>query len=145
MRAFGNLLIILSAIIPILFGLEYFSEATIVFVAFLLYLTGHYVRHNFTYRNFKISRRSKPFFESILKNTIQAFAYVTIFIFVGYILLKISKSSFKPTLWMRYFTSWLVRLKGVNKFDQNTNKSVKHEIILSIYHQSRVSSLARIS
>ena len=94
MRAFGNLLIILSAIIPILFGLEYFSEATIVFLAFLLYLTGHYVRHNFTYRNFKISRRSKPFFELILKNTIQAIAYVTIFIFVGYILLKISKTDF---------------------------------------------------
>ena len=94
MRAFGNLLIILSAIIPILFGLEYFSEATIVFLAFLLYLTGHYVRHNFTYRNFKISRRSKPFFESILKNTIQAITYVTIFIFVGYILLKISKTDF---------------------------------------------------
>ena len=94
MRAFGNLLIILSAIIPILFGLEYFSDATIVFLAFPLYLIGHYVRHNFTYRNFKISRRSKPFFESILKNTIQAIAYVTIFIFVGYILLKISKNDF---------------------------------------------------
>ena len=94
MRAFGNLLIILSAIIPILFGLEYFSEATIVFLAFPLYLTGHYIKHNFTYRNFKISRRSKPFFESILKNTIQAIAYVTIFIFVGYILLKISKTDF---------------------------------------------------
>ena len=94
MRAFGNLLIILSAIIPILFGLEYFSEATTVFLAVLLYLTGHYIKHNFTYRNFKISRRSKPFFESILKNTIQAIAYVTIFIFVGYILLKISKTDF---------------------------------------------------
>lgn len=94
MRAFGNLLIILSAIIPILFGLEYFSEATIVFLAFPLYLIGHYMKHNFTYRNFKISRRSKPFFESILKNTIQAIAYVTIFIFVGYILLKISKTDF---------------------------------------------------
>ena len=94
MRAFGNLLIILSAIIPILFGLEYFSDATIVFLAFPLYLIGHYVKHNFTYRNFKISRRSKPFFESILKNTIQAIAYVTIFIFVGYILLKISKTDF---------------------------------------------------
>jgi hypothetical protein len=94
MRAFGNLLIILSAIIPILFGLEYFSEATIVFVAFPLYLVGHYVKHNFTYRNFKISTRSKPFFESILKNTIQAIAYITIFIFVGYILVKISKTDF---------------------------------------------------
>ena len=94
MRAFGNLLIILSAIIPILFALEYFSEATIVFLAFPLYLIGHYMKHNFTYRNFKISRRSKPFFESILKNTIQAIAYVTIFIFVGYILLKISKTDF---------------------------------------------------
>ena len=94
MRAFGNLLIILSAIIPILFGLKYFSDATIVFLAFPLYLIGHYVKHDFTYRNFKISRRSKPFFESILKNTIQAIAYVTIFIFVGYILLKISKNDF---------------------------------------------------
>ena len=94
MRAFGNLLIILSAIIPILFGLEYFSEATIVFLAFLLYLTGHYVRHNFTYRNFKISRRSKPFFESILKNAIQAIIYITIFTFVGYLLLAISKTDF---------------------------------------------------
>ena len=94
MRAFGNLLIILSAIIPILFGLEYFSEATIVFLAFLLYLTGHYVRHNFTYRNFKISRRSKPFFESILKNSIHAIAFVTIYFFIGYLLLTISKNDF---------------------------------------------------
>ena len=94
MRAFSNLLIILSAIISILFGLEYFSEASIEFLAFPLYLIGHYMKHNFTYRNFKISRRSKPFFESILKNAIQAIAYVTIFIFVGYILLKISKTDF---------------------------------------------------
>ena len=94
MRAFGNLLIILSAIIPILFGLEYFSEATIVFLAFPLYLIGHYVRHNFTYRNFKISRRSKPFFESILKNSIHAIAFVTIYIFIGYLLLTISKNDF---------------------------------------------------
>ena len=94
MRAFSNLFIILSVIISILFGLEYFSEATTVFLAFLLYLTGHYVRHNFTYRNFKISSRSKPFLESILKNAIQAIAYVTIFIFVGYLLLVISKTDF---------------------------------------------------
>ena len=94
MQALSNLLIILSAIISILFGLKYFSEASIVLVAFPLYLIGHYVKHNFTYRNFKISTRSKPFFESILKNTIQAIAYVTIFIFVGYILLKISKTDF---------------------------------------------------
>ena len=94
MRAFGNLLIILSAIIPILFGLEYFSEATIVFLAFPLYLTGHYIKHNFTYRNFKISTRSKPFFESILKNSIHAIAYITIYIFIGYLLLTISKTDF---------------------------------------------------
>ena len=94
MRALGNLLIILSAIISLLLGLKYFSDATIVFLAFPLYLIGHYVKHDFTYRNFKISRRSKPFFESILKNSIQAIAYVTIFIFVGYILLKISKNDF---------------------------------------------------
>ena len=94
MRTLGNLFIILSVIIAILFGLEYFSEATTVFLAFLLYLIGHYVRHNFTYRNFKISRRSKPFFESILKNSIHAIAYVTIFIFVGYLMLAISKTDF---------------------------------------------------
>ena len=94
MPTLGKLFIILCAIISILFGLEYFSEASIEFLAFPLYLIGHYMKHNFTYRNFKISRRSKPFFESILKNAIQAIAYVTIFIFVGYILLKISKTDF---------------------------------------------------
>jgi len=94
MRAFSNLLIILSAIISLLLGLEYFSEATIVLVAFPLYLIGHYVKHNFTYRNFKISTRSKPFFESILKNSIHAIAFVTIYIFIGYLLLTISKNDF---------------------------------------------------
>ena len=94
MSALSNLLIILSAIISLLFGLRYFSEAAIVLVAFPLYLIGHYVKHNFTYRNFKISRRSKPFFESILKNSIHAIAYVTIYIFIGYLLLTISKNDF---------------------------------------------------
>jgi len=94
MRAFSNLLIILSAITAILFGLKYFSEAAIVLVAFPLYLIGHYVKHNFTYRNFKISRRSKPFFESIVKNAIHAVAYFAIFVFVGYLLLAISKTDF---------------------------------------------------
>ena len=94
MRALSNLFIILSAIISLLFGLKYFSDATVVFVAFPLYLIGHYVKHNFTYRNFKISTRSKPFFESILKNSIHAIAYVTIYIFIGYLLLTISKNDF---------------------------------------------------
>jgi len=94
MRAFGNLFIILCLIISTLFGLEYFSDATTVFLAFLLYLIGHYVKHNFSYRNFKISKRSKPFFESILRNAIHAIAYVTIYIFVGYLLLVISKTDF---------------------------------------------------
>ena len=94
MRALSNLSITLSAITAILFGLEYFSEATIVFVAFPLYLIGHYVKHNFSYRNFKISKRSKPFFESILKNSIHAVAYLAIFVFVGYLLLAISKTDF---------------------------------------------------
>ena len=89
MQALSNLSIILSAIISILFGLEYFSEATIVFVAFPLYLIGHYVKHNFSYRNFKISKRSKPFFESILKNSIHAVAYFAFFFFVGYLMLAI--------------------------------------------------------
>ncbi len=94
MRALSNLFIILSAIISLLFGLKYFSEAAIVLVAFPLYLIGHYVKHNFTYRNFKISTRSKPFFESILKNSIHAIAFVTIYIFIGYLLLTISKTDF---------------------------------------------------
>ncbi len=94
MRALSNLFIILSAIISLLFGLKYFSEATVVFLAFPLFLIGHYVKHNFTYRNFKISRRSKPFFESILKNSIHAIAYITIYIFIGYLLLTISKTDF---------------------------------------------------
>ena len=94
MRALSNLFIILSAIISLLLGLKYLSEVTIVFVAFLLYLVGHYVKHNFTYRNFKISTRSKPFFESILKNSIHAIAYITIYIFIGYLLLTISKTDF---------------------------------------------------
>ncbi len=94
MRALSNLFIILSAIISLLFGLKYFSEATVVFLAFPLFLIGHYVKHNFTYRNFKISRRSKHFFESILKNSIHAIAYITIYIFIGYLLLTISKTDF---------------------------------------------------
>ena len=94
MRALSNLLIILSAIISLLLGLKYFSDATVVFVAFPLFLLGHYVKHNFTYRNFKISRRSKPFFESIVKNSIHGIAYVTIYIFIGYLLLTISKTDF---------------------------------------------------
>jgi hypothetical protein len=94
MRALSNLFIILSAIISLLFGLKYFSEAAIVLVAFPLYLIGHYVKHNFTYRNFKISTRSKPFFESILKNSIHAIAFVTIYIFIGYLLLTLSKTDF---------------------------------------------------
>ena len=94
MRALSNLLITLSAIISLLLGLKYFSDATVVFVAFPLYLIGHYVKHNFTYRNFKISTRSKPFFESIVKNSIHAIAYVTIYIFIGYLLLTISKNDF---------------------------------------------------
>jgi hypothetical protein len=94
MRALSNLSITLSAIIAMLFGMKYFSEATIVLLAFPLYLIGHYVKHNFSYRNFKISRRSKPFFESIVKNSIHAIAYITIFIFLGYLLLVISKTDF---------------------------------------------------
>jgi hypothetical protein len=94
MRALSNLFIILSAIISLLFGLKYFSDATVIFLAFPLYLIGHYVKHNFTYRNFKISTRSKPFFESIVKNSIHAIAYVTIYIFIGYLLLTISKNDF---------------------------------------------------
>ena len=71
MRALSNLFIILSAIISLLFGLKYFSEAAIVLVAFPLYLIGHYVKHNFTYRNFKISTRSKSFYLNNLQSLMQ--------------------------------------------------------------------------
>ncbi|MCF8162152.1 MAG: hypothetical protein K9J05_03325, partial [Candidatus Methylopumilus sp.] len=37
---------------------------------------------------------SKPSFESILKNAIQAIIYIMIFTFVGYLLLAISKTDF---------------------------------------------------
>ena len=37
---------------------------------------------------------AKPFFESILKNSIHAIAFVTIYIFIGYLLLTISKNDF---------------------------------------------------
>ena len=94
MRALSNLLIILIAIIAILFGMEYFSDATVLLAAFPLYLIVHYVKHNFTYHNFKISTRSKPFLESIVKNSIHGIAYVTIYIFIGYLLLAISKTDF---------------------------------------------------
>ena len=94
MRALSNLSITLSAIISILFGLKYFSEASIVLVAFPLYLIGHYVKHNFTYRNFKISTRSKPFLESILRNAIHTIAFLAIFFLAGYLLLAISKTDF---------------------------------------------------
>jgi hypothetical protein len=116
MRALSNLLIILSAIIPILFGLKYFSDATVVLAAFPLYLIGHYVKHNFTYRNFKVSRRSKPFFESIVKNSIHGIAYLTIFIFVGYLLLAISKTDFYLNNLQSFTHGTLNLLEEVIKF-----------------------------
>ena len=83
MQRLSNLSIILSAIIAILFGLEYFSEAKTVIVAFPLYLTGHYIKHNFTYRNFKISTRSKPFFKGF---------FLTLLSFLAWIILNITLS-----------------------------------------------------
>jgi len=116
MRALSNLFIILSAIISLLLGLKYYSEATIVLVAFSLYLIGHYVKHNFTYRNFKISTRSKPFFESILKNSIHAVAYLAIFVFVGYLLLAISKTDFYLNNLQSFTHGTLNLLEEVIKF-----------------------------
>ena len=116
MRALSNLLIILIAIIAILFGMEYFSDATVLLAAFPLYLIGHYVKHNFTYRNFKVSRRSKPFLESIVKNSIHAIAFVTIFIFVGYLLLAISKTDFYLNNLQSFTHGTLNLLEEVIKF-----------------------------
>jgi hypothetical protein len=98
MRRLGNLFITLSAIISILFGFEYFSETSIVVLgAFPLYLSGHYMRHNANYKKFKISPRSKPFSDSILRNVIHTIIYIIFFIFIGYLLLSFSKTDFYLT------------------------------------------------
>ena len=94
MRTLGNLFIILSVIISILFGLEYFSDVLILLVAFVLHLAGQHFKNNFNFRYFKVSSRSKPFLNSIVKISIHTSIYLALFTFVGYLLLIFSKTEF---------------------------------------------------
>ena len=94
MRTLGNLFIILSVIIAILFGLEYFSEVFMLLVAFVLHLAGQNFKNNFNYRYFKISSRSKPFLNSIVRISIHTLIYLTLFVFIGYLMLIFSRTEF---------------------------------------------------
>lgn len=94
MRTLGNLFIILSVIIAILFGLEYFSEVFMLLVAFAMHLAGQNFKNSFHYRHFKISSRSKPFLNSIVRISIHTLIYLTLFVFIGYLLLIFSRTEF---------------------------------------------------
>jgi hypothetical protein len=94
MRTLGNLFIILSVIISILFGLEYFSDVFVLLVAFAIHLAGQYFKNNFHYKHFKISSRSKPFLNSIVRISFHTLMYLTLFVFVGYLILSFSRTEF---------------------------------------------------
>jgi hypothetical protein len=94
MRRLGNLFITLSVIIAILFGLEYFSDVLILLVAFAFHLAGQYFKNNFNFRHFKVSNRSKPFLNSIIRISIHTLIYLTLFVFIGYLILIFSKTEF---------------------------------------------------
>ena len=92
MPTLGKLFITLSVIIAILFGLEYFSDVLILLVAFAFHLAGQYFKNNF--RHFKVSNRSKPFLNSIIRISIHTLIYLTLFVFIGYLILIFSKTEF---------------------------------------------------
>lgn len=94
MPTLGNLFIILSVIIAILFGLEYFSDVLILLVAFVLHLIGQHFKNNFNFRHFKVSSRSKPFLNSIVRISIHTSIYLALFIFIGYLMLIFSRTEF---------------------------------------------------
>ena len=94
MRRLGNLFIILSVIIAILFGLEYFTDFIVLLIAFTLHLAGQNFKNNFNFRHFKVSDRSKPFLNSIVRISIHTSIYLALFTFVGYLLLIFSKTEF---------------------------------------------------
>jgi hypothetical protein len=94
MRTLGNLFIILSVIIAILFGLEYFSDVLILLVAFALHLAGQHFKNNFNFRYFKVSTRSKPFLSSMVRTSIHTSIYLALFIFIGYLMLIFSTTEF---------------------------------------------------
>jgi hypothetical protein len=94
MPTLGNLFIILSVIIAILFGLEYFSDVLILLVAFVLHLIGQHFKNNFNFRHFKVSSHSKPFLNSIVRISIHTSIYLALFIFIGYLMLIFSRTEF---------------------------------------------------
>jgi hypothetical protein len=94
MRTLGNLFIILSVIIAILFGLEYFSNVLILLVAFVLHLAGQHFKNNFNFRYFKVSSRSKPFSSSMVRISIHTSIYLALFVFIGYLMLIFSRTEF---------------------------------------------------
>ena len=94
MRTLGNLFIILSVIISILFGLEYFSEVFMLLVAFVLHLAGQHFKNNFNFRHFKVSSRSKSFLNSIVRISIHTSIYLALFVFIGYLMLIFSRTEF---------------------------------------------------
>lgn len=97
MRSFGVFLEGLSLFISLLFGIGYFIDITSLFLAIVLYLIGHYLKHNFSYRHFSVSQRSKPFLQSFLRKTFHAVAYVILFVFLGYLLPKLINTDFYIT------------------------------------------------
>ena len=94
MPTLSNLFIILSVIIAILFGLEYFSDVLILLVAFVLHLAGQYFKNNFNFRYFKVSTRSKPFLSSMVRTSIHTSIYLALFVFIGYLMLIFSRTEF---------------------------------------------------
>jgi len=94
MRRLGNLFIILSVIIAILFGLEYFTDFIVLLIAFTLHLAGQNFKNNFNFRHFKVSDRSKPFLNSIVRISIHTLIYLTLFVFIGYLMLIFSRTEF---------------------------------------------------
>ncbi len=94
MRTLGNLFIILSVIIAILFGFEYFSNVLILLVAFVLHLAGQHFKNNFNFRYFKVSTRSKPFSSSMVRISIHTSIYLALFVFIGYLMLIFSRTEF---------------------------------------------------
>ena len=94
MRTLGNLFIIISVIIAILFGLEYFSDVLILLLAFALHLAGQHFKNNFNFRHFKVSTRSKPFLSSVVRISIHTSIYLALFVFIGYLMLIFSRTEF---------------------------------------------------
>ena len=94
MYTFGKTLIYLSAIISILFGVGYFNSPLFVVEAMIFNLIGHYFKHYFIYLNLKVSNESKPILSSLFKETMHTLFFITIFIFIGYLILQFSETEF---------------------------------------------------